>query len=341
MKRLIGWVNDVETVDLAAEARATLESGDLAEWARIIQRVLFGDVIETPIPTVPPHEGADANDAAGLHLGIPVYAMVLRPTDDQAAGWHQWVSGYHLRYHQNTVSVNAVMADLDRVHALGRKAGVVIAVHSEQSGPHTKYVRKVGDRLIPDYWSDKMFREWVTVRGKIIPRIKDHPALAWIGGDFGMDDESWPTKPWDDVPADLRWRYAVRYQQAMWVLARLAEPVPVLAQAATMFKQGLDILFFGNRAEHSPQNLGFKFNGFKPQSGMAPGLEERIKPYWEWCKINGRMVALEPGMVPTGDVETDAADAIAMVGRAREWGAAFLNLQRGYLEALDKFGPRG
>jgi len=263
--------------------------------------------------------------------------MTTKPGDAPGAGFHAWVSGYHLRYPQDAVSSSRVLADLDAAHAAGKRAGVVIAVHSERSGPHTRHVTRVGGKVIPDYWSDVMLREWTAIRGRVIPAIKDHPALAWIGVDFGLDDESWPTKPWSIVPRAQQWEYAVRYRAAAWTLAKLADPVPVLAQCAPMFTQGLKILYYGARGETSPRNLGLKFNGLKPREGMTPWLDKKVDPFIQWCRDNGRMVAFEPGMRPTGKYGEDMPHALDLIERAQAWGGEFINLQPEYLVALTRY----
>ena len=278
---------------------------------------------------------SEARAPSGLPLSV--YAQVTMP-DDVPDAWSTLLTGVHLRFHHDKVSPEKVRHVLDLCHARGLKAGLVIGVHNAP-GPHkgvfTRYTRRLPDgEIVPDYWSDAFVSEWLSVRQAVARAVHDHPALKWVGMDFGMDDEAWPTKPWSRVPQELQWEYVTRYIAAAWELAKMYTPVPVVAQVATFPRQGLEMLYWGYRSYTSPENLGLKHNGFQPTPDEVPGLEAKIRPFWDWCKSKGRVCILEPGRVPTGNVEEDRPVAEQLVERAASWGAHALVLQPKFLDAL-------
>lgn len=268
---------------------------------------------------------------------LPVYAQTTLPQNVKDE-WEPILTGVHLRFLQNTVTPEKVKAALDLCQAQGLEAGLVIAVHNAP-GPHhgvfTNFTRTLPDgEVIPDYWSDAFFNEWLRVRKEIAEAVRTHPALKWAGVDYGLDDEAWPAKPWQRVPKAWRWEYATRYVSAAWELARMYAPLPVVAQVSTFLRQGLEVLYWGYRSYKSPENLGIKHNGFHYDADALPGLEAKIRPFWEWCRTNGRMCILEPGLVPTGNAEEDRAAAEKLMERAVSWGGDMLVLQPGFLDAL-------
>ncbi len=268
---------------------------------------------------------------------LPVYAQVTLPQNVEEA-WEPVLTGVHLRFLQNSVSPEKVQAALDLCQDKGLEAGLVIAVHNAP-GPHggvfTRFTRTLPDgEVVPDYWSDAFFNEWLRIRKEIADAVKGHPALKWVAVDYGMDDEAWPAKPWQRVPKELRWEYVTRYVSAAWELARMYAPVPVVAQVSTFLRQGLEMLYWGYRSYKSPENLGIKHNGFHYDPDALPGLEAKIRPFWDWCKVNGRLRILEPGLVPTGDEEEDRASAEKLMERAATWDAHALVMQPKFLDAL-------
>ena len=268
---------------------------------------------------------------------LPIYAQVTMP-DQVNDAWYPFLTGVHLRFLQNKVTPDAVRSILDLCEARGLEAGLVIAVHNAP-GPHggvfTSHTRRLPDgEVIPDYWSDAFFNEWVSIRRQVAQAVRDHPALKWVGMDYGLDDEAWPAKPWSRVPEDWRWDYVTRYVSAAWELAKMYAPLPVVAQVSTFLRQGLEMLYWGYRAYKSPENLGIKHNGFHPTPDEVPGLEAKIRPFWDWCRGNGRTCILEPGLVPTGNPEDDRPTLEALMERAVEWGAHAMVVQPKFLDAL-------
>ncbi len=268
---------------------------------------------------------------------IPLIAQVTMP-DHVEDAWYPLLTGVHLRFRQDKVTPEDVVNALDLCKARGLEAGLVIAVHNAPGpygGVFTRHTRRLPDgEVIPDYWSDAFFNEWLTIRKQIAQAVKGHPALKWVGMDYGLDDEAWPAKPWSRVPEEWRWDYVTRYVSAAWELAKMYAPLPVVAQVATFLRQGLEMLYWGYRSFKSPENLGIKHNGFHPSPDDVPGLEAKIRPFWDWCRSNNRMCILEPGMVPTGNPEEDKPTAEKLVERATAWGAHYLVLQPKFLSAL-------
>lgn len=285
---------------------------------------------EPPEPQQPPVE-------APRKTFFPFYVMNAQPSEWPSHP--EWARagavGVHLRVLQPQANPDAVRAMLDEAQRLGLRVGLVIGIHNSRDWGHgtvfMKYTRTLPDgEVIPDYWSDAFMREWKYVRKRVAAAVKDHPALAWVGMDFGLDDESWPAKPWKRVKAaglDI-WDYMMRYVQAAHWLAREFAPVPVLPQVYTMYStQGLDVLY-----SNPPANLGIKLNGWRP------GFYARDKvlwPYWEKCGQETRMRMLEPGVVPAGDAVKDRETAEALLRVAAEkWRPNAVNMQRQFVEAL-------
>ncbi len=269
---------------------------------------------------------------------LPLYAQITSP-EQVPETWSALITGLHVRFRQTDAEPHKVRGILDACQARGWKAGLVIAVHSarkgEAGGVFTRHTRRLPDgEIIPDYWSDTFFREWLAIRRAIAAEVKDHPALAWVGVDFGLDDEAWPAKPWQRVPREWWWGYITRYVTAAWELAHLFAPVPVVAQVATFLRQGLEMLYWGFQTHKPPSNLGIKYNGFHVDPNALPVLEAKIRPFWDWCRNNRRLAILEPGMVPTGKPERDLDTAAALFRRALEWKADILVLQKEFLDAL-------
>jgi len=265
-------------------------------------------------------------------FGIPLYVMNAWP--HEWPGHPEWQRAGAVGVHMRVLpgQIEKIPGELDQAARLGIRVGLVVAVHSAKTGPHTTYTKFVpGIGRIPDYWSEAFFQEWLRIRRTVAMAVADHPALAWVGHDFGLDDESWPAKPWWVVRVarlDI-WGYMMQYVRAAHALARLYQNVPVLAQCYTMYsRQGLDVLY-----TEAPPNLGIKLNGLKTEPLPLP--DEKVRPYWERCGREGRTRGLEPGIVPTGTVEELRATALTLVRRARdEWKADFLNMQRKFIEAL-------
>ncbi len=268
---------------------------------------------------------------------IPVYAQVTMP-DRVEEAWEPLLTGVHMRFHQDTVTPERVKAMLDVCSARGLKAGLVIAVHTAPGpygGVYTRFTRRLPDgEVIPDYWSDAFFNEWLRIRYQVAEAVKEHPALAWVGMDYGLDDEAWPAKPWERVPREWWWGYTIKYVSAAWELAKMFDPVPVVAQATTFVRQGLEILYWGFRTYKSPPNLGFKHNGFHYDPEALTGLEQKIRRFWDWCKANGRMCILEPGMVPGDDVDLNRVTAEKLLERAISWNADAMVLQPKFVQGL-------
>ena len=151
---------------------------------------------------------------------LPLYVMNARP--DEWRAHPEWASvgvvGVHLRIPQHIATPEYIREQLDLAEYVGTKVGLVIAVHNSRDWGmgtvFTRYQLQLRDgEIIPDYWSNAFFDEWINVRSQIANVVNGHPALAWVGHDFGLDDESWPTKPWSRVRTlglDI-WDYMMRY----------------------------------------------------------------------------------------------------------------------------------
>ena len=282
---------------------------------------------------------ADGAQGAARVAPVPVYVMNARPDEwPQHPEWaHAGAVGVHLRVLQPQAAPEAIREHLDMAERYGIKVGLVIGVHNSRDWGagtvFTQHTRRLPDgEVIPDYWSDAFMREWITVRRRVADVVRDHPALAWVGHDFGLDDEAWPAKPWERVKAagvDI-WEYQMRYVRAAHELARMFAPKPVLAQAYTMYsRQALDVLY-----RSAPANLGIKLNGWR--DAFHP-RDEVLWPYWEKVKEWGGMRILEPGMVPAGELEKDRTTAEALLRMAMEkWMPDAVNMQREFVEALGK-----
>ena len=270
---------------------------------------------------------------------LPLYVMTARPAEWPA--YPEWqragAVGVHLRVLQTEATPGAVLAHLDRAQAMGVRVGLVIAIHNSRDWGKgtvfTRYTRRLPDgEVIPDYWSDEFMEEWLVVRRRIAAEVREHPALAWVGHDFGLDDESWPAKPWNrvlDAGLDV-WDYQMRYVRAAHELARTFAQVPVLAQVYTMYStQALDVLY-----RNAPPNLGIKLNGLRPE--FRP-RDQVLWPYWERCRREGRMCMLEPGMIPTGKLDEDRRLALGLVAQAvQRWKADAMVMQRQFVSALGR-----
>jgi len=267
----------------------------------------------------------------------PCYVMTARPTEWEANP--EWARagavGVHLRLLLSDVYPQMVVDHLDTAQRLGIQVGLAIAVHNSRDWGRgtvfTRHVRVLSDGTrIPDYWSESFINEYVSVHRQIAEAVKDHPALAWIGHTFGLDDEAWPVKPWDRAHKEGLdiWGYMMNYVRTVHELAKLFDPVPVLAQCYPMYsRQGLDVLF-----KDAPVNMGLKLNGWKTK--VKP-RDRELKPYWDRAKDEGRMVMLEPGIVPSAKRETNRElwEALREVGE-RFWQPDAVNVQRQFLESL-------